>query len=716
MFEEAKWIAALDIKEWRHPSHIQPPPAPYVIRDFDVHQGVKSVILNVCGLGQAVYHLNGERIPDSIHPTHVSDYTKSFVYNTFDITALVKDGTNRFGAILGHVYITDPENSFRRGTPRMIAQIEIEYTSGKHETIVSDTSFLVHDSPTLFSLRRCGERYDANLEIPDWSNPKTQTDGWKRASICAGPGGTPRKKICPPKRIFEEIAGREIAPGLYDFGENLSGWVRLTLHEKNTAPIEIKYSEWLSEDKMHISEAGLQEVDGGEMRHKDVYIPAGREAECFEPIFTFHGFRYAEIVGAKNASVVAIKAHTDIENLAAFECDNEILNEIHKYCDRSILACAQGAILDCPQREQNEWTGDGMLTSEVVSMEYDSYDLFYEWMLNFRDSQFADGSLPSIVPCRSNWPFNFANGLDFSSAIIQIPYYAYKYSGNIGIVRLMWENMVRAMQYFKSRSDTHLMDFGVGDWVSVEPTCPIEITDTAYYRIDAQLMAEMAKELGEDPTPWEQLAAEIKKDFRAKYVKDGQLVERSFTTLICAVYSGMLEESEIQSHVDAAAKIAIKNGNAFLCGIHGLRMLFDIFGRYGYNDLIYQVLTNPNEVGYARSVADDITSLPEQFVYCSERNPGGVHESLNHHFKATVDGWFFRYVAGIRCEGFGWDTLVIAPQEVKEIKKFRASVRGVCVEKSNRTITVSSPLSFKLVLGTHSGYYQAGEYSFVLDK
>ena len=188
MFEKAKWIAALDIREWCHPSHIKPPPAPYVIRDFDVRQGVKNVMLNVCGLGQAVYHLNGERIPDSIHPTHVSDYTKSFVYNTFDITALVEVGINRFGAILGHVYITDPENSFRKGTPRMIAQIEIEYASGEHETIVSDTSFLVHDSPTLFSLRRCGECYDASLEIPDWSKPKTQTNGWKHASICAGPG------------------------------------------------------------------------------------------------------------------------------------------------------------------------------------------------------------------------------------------------------------------------------------------------------------------------------------------------------------------------------------------------------------------------------------------------------------------------------------------------------------------------------------------------
>ncbi len=713
MFEKAKWITANNIREWRHPAPDNPPPAPYITRDFEIKSGVKSVILSVSGLGQAAYYLNGVRLPNSVHPSHASDYKVSVIYNEFDLTELVAEGKNRFGAIIGHIYLADPENAYRMGTPRLIAQIDIEYESGEKESIVSDTSFLVHPSPTLFSLRRCGERYDANAEIPGWCEPTTKQEEWTKAEICAGPGGSFRKKICPPKKVFAEIEGKEIANGVYDFGENLSGWVRIELKSEYSEPIEIKYSEWLSDDGKHVSDCGLQKVNVNEMRHKDVFIPSNKKGERFEPLFTYHGFRYVEVVGADKVSVKAIKVHTDIASLCSFECDNDILNEIRKYCERSILACAQGAMVDCPQREQNEWTGDGMLTAEVVSMQYDSYDMFYEWMLNFKDAQLGSGFLPGIIPCRFGWPYSFANGLDWSSAIIHIPYYSYKYSGDKRIAELTWENMERAMGYFASRSENCLMDFGVGDWLSIDPMCPIEITDTAYYRIDALMMAEMANALGRDASKWEKLAQDIKNDFRAKYVSSGKLTDLTFTPIVCSIYSGMLDGDEIPFHLLHLEKIIEKNGYAFRCGVHGIRMVFDVLGKYGYNELIYKVLTNDSEFGYARCVTDKITSLPEVFDYKSERNPDGKDYSLNHHFTAMVDGWFFRYVAGIRFDGFGLETLTIEPHSVKQINRFSAFVRGVKVEKNGNKLTILSPVPFKLVLGKHSGKYKAGTYTFI---
>ena len=713
MFEKAKWIAGIDIKTWGHPSCLNPPPAPYIIRDFTVKKGLKKATLNASGLGQAVYHINGDKIPDSVHPTHITQYVKSVCYNVFDIKDLLAEGKNRFGAIIGHIYLADLEYMYRMGCPRIIFQIDLEYESGETETIVSDTNSLVHDSPYLFSLRRCGERYDAKKVIEGWSRAETSTEGWGNAAICAGPGGAFRKKICPPKRVFEEIEGIEIAPGVFDFGENLSGWVRFTVEGKKEDVVSVFYSEWLTDDKMHASDIGLQKGTYPEMLHRDEYFPKGDGVETFEPVFTFHGFRYAEIKGAEKVSAVAIKVHTDLKHIAKFECDNYILNEIHKYTDRSILACAQGAMLDCPQREQNEWTGDGLLTSDVVSMEYDSYDMFYEWMLNFKDDQKPSGHLPGIIPCRSLWPYSFANGLDWSSAIIHIPYYAYKYSGNSEIVSLMWENMERAMGYFASRSENCLMDFGVGDWVSTaDEKCPVEITDTIYYRIDALMMAEMAKEIGEDASRWLSLAEDIKKEFRAKYVKNGELTNRHFTTLICSVYSGMLDGDEIKNHTDKAAELVKAAGYAFKCGVHGLRMVFDVFGKGGYNDLVYKVLTNTEVMGYGKCVKDKLTSLPEQFDYATEENPDGTHTSRNHHFLGMVDGWFYRFVAGINVDGFGWDNLVIEPCKVEGIKAFDAEVRGIKVSLKNGVYYIKSPYDFKLNLGAFSGFYKAGTYSF----
>ena len=716
MFEKAKWIAGEDFRGWRHPSHAEPVPSPYLIRDFSVREGLRSATLHVAGLGQAAYYLNGERF-GGVHPTHQSTYAKSVIYNTFDLAPLLRVGKNRFGAVLGHVFLADPEYYFCMSLPRMIAVIRLEYEGGECEEIVSNGSFLSHPSPTLFSLRRCGERYDARLEIPGWSHPDTPTDGWGRAAICASPGGALRPTVCPPKRVFAEIPGREIAPGVFDFGEHLSGFVRLTLDSCESEEISVYYSEWLTDDGLHITQEGLQKGTHPPMLHRDVYLPRGEAGESFEPLFTYHGFRYVEVRGAHGAvRVTALRVHTDLSPLAAFSASSPTLTAIHAACRRSILACAQGAMLDCPQREQNEWTGDGMLSAEVVAMEFDSYDFYYEWMMKFKEEQLPSGAIPAIVPCRSNWPFNFANGLDWSSAIVHIPYYAFKYTGDDRIVTLMWEPMERAMDYFATRSDSCLMDFGVGDWVSLAPRCPIEITDTVYYRLDALMMAEMAEATGRDPGKWRALAETIRRDFRAKYVKDGRLTDRTLTPLVAAVFSGMLEEGEIPSHVEAAAEIVRADGYALRCGVHGLRMLFDVFGQYGYGELLLRVLENPRAPGYAKAVADGLLTLPEQFDYRTPECDTGKYPSLNHQFTSMVDGWFFRYVAGIRFEGFGYGRIVIAPTLLSSLPTFRAEVRGIRVERSGECITVSSPYPFRSPLGGSMCCYPAGEHRFQVGK
>ena len=713
MFEKAKWIAGEDYRAWRHPSHAEPKPAPYLVRDFWVRAGLREATLAVAGLGQAAYYLNGERI-GGVHPTHQSTYAKSVIYNTIDLLPHLRVGKNRFGAVLGHVFLADPEYYFCMSLPRMIAELTLSYEDGTCEVIVSDSSFLATDSPTLFSLRRCGERYDARREIPAWSSPDTATDGWRHAAICASPGGALRPTACPPKRVFARIEGKKIAPGVFDFGEHLAGWVRLTLPEGGEGEVSVVYSEWLTEDGLHVTQEGLQPGTHRPMLHRDVYLPAGRAGESFEPLFTYHGFRYVEVTGVERAEVVALSVHTDLPPLASFRAECETLTSIHEACRRSILACAQGAMLDCPQREQNEWTGDGMLTAEVVSMEFDSYDFYYEWMMKFREEQLPSGAIPAIVPCRSNWPFNFANGLDWSSAIVHIPYYAFKYSGNPAIVRLMWEPMCRAMDYFATRSESCLMDFGVGDWVSIDPRCPVEITDTAYYRIDALMMAEMAEATGQDPARWQALAAAIRRDFRAKYVKDGRLTVRTLTPLLMAVYAGMLEDAEIPSHVAEAAEIVERDGDALRCGVHGLRAVFDVFGRYGYNELLLRVLTNDRVPGYARSVRDGLRTLPELFKYRTDDTDSWRYPSLNHQFTAMVDGWFFRYVAGIRVEGFGWDRTVIAPCLLSGLTHFSAEVRGIRVERAGDRLTVTCPHPFRLDLPNKEGTYPAGTYEFDL--
>lgn len=713
MFEKAKWISLYRKKSWGHPPVECPPPCPYMVRDIEITKPVKSFIVNVCGLGQAAYYFNGERIEGSVHPTQTTSFHKTATYNTYDLTAYARLGKNRFGAIIGHVGFAEPATLIRAVMPVMIAQIDVKYTDGTAFSVVSDSSFKTKSSPILIAYKRCGEKYDANLEIKDWSDPSKDVSDWDNAAVCASPGCALRPCVGPTKIKDGYIKGKLIAPGLYDFGEHFAGCISIKLRSPHTEPITVTYSEWLDDGGTHITHEGLHPIPFNDMRHKDIYVPSGRADDEFEPLFTYHSFRYAQIEGLSDAEVMAVKIHTDIKPVSEFSCENEILNGIHRSCRNSIFSCAQSSMVDCPQREQNEWTGDTMVCAEVLAMEYGTYEFFKEIMLKYKDDQNPCGSLPGIIPCRGSWMFVFANGLDWSSAIIHLPYYAYMYTANLEIVRENWDAMVKAMDYFATTSEDELMSFGVGDWEALEPMCSVEITDTAYYRIDALMMASMARALGEDASRWEALAERIRLRFREKYVVDGELTDRCYTAKIMAIESGMLTPDEEKSHLASVIEDIINNGYALKCGVHGLRSTFNVLGKYGQNELLFKVLTNTEKPGYAKAVKDGLKTLPETYKYRTDTEYRGNFTSLNHYFTAMVDAWFFKNVAGIEYKP-AQGVLSIAPLCEDYLKNYKAELRGISVERRESEIFITSPKDFKLTLCAKTSEHPAGSYKFKL--
>lgn len=706
MFENAKWITRTPWIKWdfaKDPAEL--PPSPYLARTFTVKKPLKTATLHIVGLGQAAYYLNGARIPDSVRPTQPSAPIRTVVYNTYDLTALLHEGQNRLGVILGNNAYNDTGVPRWRSTTKMIAQLDIVYTDGERETLVSDTTWKTADSPTLFSLRRCGEKYDARLEIPDWCEVDFDDSNWDAAHITKGPGGALRPAICPPERVIRHIIGKEIAPGLFDFGENTSGWVHMTVTGKRGEELSIKYAERLTDDKQHANQCNILANIYKPMAHKDVYILNGEGEEQFEQLFSYHGFRYAEVEGNYDTvSLTAVVTYTDMPAVSDFHCDNQMINAIHNACVRSIVTNCHGAPVDCPHREQNEWTGDGMLSAEAISLGFDAYDMFYDWMLKFKDDQYPDGCLPCIIPVKEEtWGYNFANGPDWDSAIFHIPYYCYKYTGDRRIVDVMWENMERSLKYFGTLSDTRLLNCGVGDWAQVGARCNREITDTAYYRMDALMMAEMAIATGRDPAPFLDLAEQIKHDFRAKHVKDGKVTDPHETALSAAIFAKMLDGEEVAAAAKQLADTITANGYRFVCGIHGLRMIFDALSENGYAQTVFDTVTNPAHPGYAHAIMSGLDTLPEDLNYAT---------SLNHHFRSPVDTWFYKYLAGICVEGFGFDNIVIAPTFVDGVNTVKATLRGITVSYDEKTLSVNSPYPFTLKLNGICQPYPAGEYVF----
>lgn len=716
MFENAKWITRTPWRQWRMPSYEELPPAPYLTKSFDVEKAVASAVLNIVAYGQGAYFINGKRIPDSYLPTVHSLTDKTLVYSSYDLAGDIVKGKNKIGVVIGNGFQTNQANTCR-GYVRMIAQLDITYKDGTAEQIVSNTSWKTADSPILFDMRRCGEKFDARLKINGWCDPDFDDSAWDNAFICKGLGGKFRKKIVEPIRIMRLIRGTEIEKGLFDFGTNTSGWARINVKGKRGNEIVIKYSENLTEDKRHVDQSSI--TNGGS--HKDQYIMEGNpNGEEWEQTFIYHGFRYVEIEGEYDEITVdAVVAFTDMPLTSSFSCDNDVINKIHQACINSIQTNCHDLMTDCPHREQNFWTGDAAASAEAITMSFNAYNMLSEWAEHFKDSQLDDGQLPCIVPPFSlAWEYLFATGPDWDSAIIHLPYYAYKYSGKREIVDTLWENMNKLLGYFETRTESRILNFGLGDWACFSndeimhgDMCPIEISDTCFYRIDALMMAEMAEATGRDSNPYLVLADEIKSEFRNKFIIDGKLDSDNDTAVAMSLFAGMYEKSEEQAEADRLAKNITDNDKRLFCGIHGARTIFDMLTKFGYTQLAFDVVTNDKYPGYAASVKAGLDTLPESFRFATKYRPDGFL-SLNHHFFSHINAWFYKTFAGIKINGFGFDDVVIEPVFVEGINELTAESHGIKVSYNSEKVNVSSPYPFTFKLGGNTISCQSGEYVF----
>ena len=711
MFENAKWITRTPWRVWRMPSYEELPPAPYLTKSFDVEKAIDLAVLNIVAYGQGAYFINGKRIPDSYLPTVHSLTDKTLVYSSYDLTGDIVNGKNKIGVVIGNDFQTNHANTYR-GYVRMIAQLDITYKDGTEEQIVSDTSWKTADSPILFDMRRCGEKFDARLKINGWCDPDFDDSAWDNAFICKGLGGKFRKKIVEPIRIMRLIRGTEIEKSLFDFGTNTSGWARINVKGKSGNELVIKYSERLTDDKRNVDQSSI--TNGGS--HKDQYIMEGNpNGEEWEQTFIYHGFRYVEIEGEYDEITVdAVVAFTDMPLTSSFSCDNDVINKIHHACINSIQTNCHDLMTDCPHREQNFWTGDAAASAEAITMSFNAYNMLSEWAEHFKDSQLDDGQLPCIVPPFGlAWNYLFATGPDWDSAIIHLPYYAYKYSGKREIVDTLWENMNRLLTYFESRTESRILNFGLGDWCCFgkdgtmhDDMCPVEISDTCFYRIDALMMAEMAEATGRDSKPYLLLADEIKAEFRNKFIIDGKLTSDIDTAISISLFAGMYEKNEEQAEADRLAKHITDNGKRLFCGIHGVRTIFDMLTKFGYTQLAFDVVTNDKYLGYAAYVKAGLDTLPEGFNFVSNV------QSLNHHFFSHINAWFYKTLAGIRINGFGFEDVVIEPVFVEGINELTAESHGIKVSYNSKTVKVSSPYPFTFKQGGNTISCQNGEYEF----
>ena len=137
-------------------------------------------------------YINGQRVGEDYFNPGVTQYNKTHLYQTFDVTDYVQIGQNAIGAFLaegwwsGGATFTGENWNFFGDRQSLLAKLVITYKDGHEKVIVTDPSTwqYCNNGPVLYGSLFQGEVYDAlkDSEMEGWNTALyTPNESWKPA-------------------------------------------------------------------------------------------------------------------------------------------------------------------------------------------------------------------------------------------------------------------------------------------------------------------------------------------------------------------------------------------------------------------------------------------------------------------------------------------------------------------------------------------------------
>lgn len=700
---QAKWISMAQPEQFRSNAIIilgqnmgeyYQVKAVYLRKEFKTAGQIKSARAYISGLGYYELRINGQKVGDRVLDPAQTDYRQMAPYSSYDITNYLQS-QNAIGVILGngrHIKL------YGYDFPRLFLQIHIEYPSGEKQIIVSDASWKVSHGPVMENGIYYGEKYDARLEMPGWDQPNFDDSHWRQAVEVP-----PRKlasQLLPAIRTTQLLSPVMIAnprPGIYiaDFGQNFTGWVKVTVPGPAGTEIRLRYAELLHPD------GSLNTAPNQKAEATDIFILSGTGREIFEPKFTYHGFRYAEISGFPGVptpeNIRGCFVHTDVERTGQFACSNELINRIHQNILWGQLSNLNSLPTDCCQRDERYgWLGDAHLAAEQAIFNFDMANVYAKFLDDIRQAQKATGSLPDIAPNYLGPDGTHPADPAWGSAYLIIAWYLYWYYGDAHVLERHYPSLKKYVEFLRSQAEGHLIKkLGkYGDWCppgSIEPKrTKLELTSTWFYYYDILLLARMAEVIGNtsDAQAYFSLADQIKSAFNAAYLENDQYaghwmspVARSVdqTSNVLPLYLDMVPAEKKDAVLSKLLHSIINDHDYHLdTGIIGTRYLLDVLTDDGHAEVAYRIVTQQSYPGWGYMIAEGATTLWERW----EKITSGGMNSHNHIMLGSVDAWFYRGIAGISCLAPGWKKIRIKPGLFGDMKYATARVTTVRGEVS----------------------------------
>jgi alpha-L-rhamnosidase len=658
---------------------------PFFRKEFYVDD-VKHASINICGLGHYELYINGNKVGDRFLSPGWTDYTKRYLFNTYDITEYIRNGNNTIGVIVGNGFYNINRERYRKlivayGFPRLIFNITLTKEDGSTEQVVSDKNCKTSKSPITYSSIYGGEDYDARLEQEGWNEPGFDDSNWNSVVIV---NDTIEQLIYEKDYPLKVIQEFEVKNGLtsktgrtiYDFGQNASGIFSIKVKGNRGTVIRIRPDELINDEGNVIQKSG-----GGP--HEYNYTLRGNGLESWQPKFTYYGFRYADVEviepeGAiENSEIVDLRMlHTRnaSPSVGSFSCSDTLFNQIFNLINWGIRSNMASVLTDCPHREKLGWLEVPYLMGTSIHYNYDVRLLYNKVIDDMISSQLENGLVPSIAPTYMISRGAFRDSPEWGSASVIMPWLLYKLYGDKEALVRSYPMMKGYVEYLNSKTENNILSYGLGDWFDLGPDFPGEaqltpkaVTATSIFYYDLKILIQTARLLDYrgDIDKYEELARNVKKAFLEAYFQPESSVVStgSQTAYAMPFYTGLIPEEYKKRVFNNLVDSIIKNNYALTSGDIGYHFLVRVLSHQGRSDILYKMNNRTDVPGYGYQLRKGATSLTESWAALPS-------VSNNHMMLGHLMEWFYNGLGGIYQDenSIAYNHIVIAPKTVGKIQ------------------------------------------------
>ena len=662
--------------------------ARYLRKDFQLKdKEIKRATAYVAGIGLHEFYVNGQRMGDGVLQPVPSDYRKTIYYNTYDITESIEkyplmcEGAGKclcLGIVLGNgryfpMQQHKPYKIHTFGYPKCRINVIVEYTDGTTQRLQTDDKGwkITADGPIRANNEYDGEEYDARKEMLGWSDVGSNTSKWLNAERTDIPQAYLRAQMTPGMKMLQQITPQSLKGNIIDIGQNIAGWLKVRVRGQKGDTIRIVYAEKLNAD------GTLYRDNFRNARSTDIYICNGDEGQngrWWRPTFVYHGFKYTEVIGLKNATkddFVAEVVADEMLSTGQFECSDTILNKVMKNAWWGILDNYKGMPLDCPQRDERQpWLGDRTIGALGESFLFDNERLYTKWMRDICEAQRTDGCIPDVAPAFWNYYSDdvaWAAALPFSCDMLWRQY------GNREAIERCYPYIKKWVQHIiEEYSRDGIIHCGkYADWCvppekldlihSQDPARKTDVTliSTAYIIRTMQLMEQW----GCEADYWRPIREQMARAFNKKFltVKRGtsprpghvlypdsvfygnNTVTANILPLAIGIVPDDCKDDVIKNVVE---NICVQNKHHVSCGVIGISWLLRGLSDNGFPDVAYRLATNKTYPSWGYMTENGATTIWELW------NGDKANPKMNSGNHVMLLGdlltWCYQYLGGIR--------------------------------------------------------------------